>query len=68
MVKQDSRLPRALCFPALFVFHNVRATHQETALVVLLEILPELSGLDLLGDLGRSEVVLLGGAAGEVDE
>jgi len=68
MIEQDTSLTGSISLVSSIIKDNIRASEQESLLMILFKVLPERLRLDLFSDLGGPEVELLGGAAGEVDE
>ena len=66
VIEKDTRVSHSFLLIAVLVLHSVCATEQETLLVVLLELLPELSALDLLGGFWGSEMEFLGDSTSEI--
>ena len=63
MVEQDARLPRTILLASILVLDHIRAAHEETRSVVLLQVLPELLGFDHFGSFRGTKVVLLRGTS-----
>ena len=68
VIEENAGLASSLRLVSAIVLHDIGAADQETLLMVLLEVLPEDLVLDLLGNLGCSEVEFLRRPTGKVDK
>lgn len=68
VVEEDTRVTHSLFWVAVLVLDSVGTSEQETLLVVLLDVFPELATFDGLGSFWSSQVELLRNTASEVDK
>jgi len=59
MVEQNTRVTHSFLKVAVLIFHSVGATKEESLLMVLFKLFPELASFDLLSYIWSSQVELL---------
>ena len=68
VIEEDTRVTHALFWVTILVLDGIGAPEQETLLVVLLNVFPELATFDCLGSLRSPQVEFLRNTSSEVNE